>query len=104
MPVPAKSRSASTKRPVECKKLFANLSEYLDDRLPIASCEHMQRHMEACPACVAFIDDLKRAIDRCRELQGASAAETSGNLRALLTEEYRRLIATRSPDNSLQSL
>lgn len=75
-----------------CREIFANLSEYLDGKLQAASCERMRRHIEACPACVAFIRDLKRAIDRCRALDVCSDAETTPMLRGLLTEEYLRLV------------
>jgi len=81
------------RRPIACKEVFANLSEYLDDRLPVASCEHLQKHMEACPACVAFIGDLRKAIDQCRQLQGTGDAQTPPDLRSLLTKEYRRMMA-----------
>ncbi len=79
-------------RPADCRRIFANLSEYLDDRLEPATCDQMRRHMEACPACVAFIQDLKGAIERCRKLEVSPDAEVPPVLRRLLTEEYLRLI------------
>lgn len=79
---------------VTCREIFANLSEYLDGKLPAESCEHMRRHIEACPACVAFIQDLKRAIDRCRALDVCADQEPTPILRGLLTEEYLRLVNT----------
>lgn len=90
---PGKRRAptASNPRQADCREIFANLSEYLDDRLPPATCDQMRRHIEECPACVAFIQDLKRAIDRCRALDVCPDATTSPVLRRLLTEEYLRL-------------
>lgn len=82
---------AFSHRPADCRTLFANLSEYLDNRLEPESCDRMRRHIEACPACVAFIQDLKRAIDRCRTLEVCPDAEIPPVLRRLLTEEYLRL-------------
>ena len=76
----------------DCRKIFANLSEYLDNRLQPESCERMRRHIKGCPACVAFIQDLKRAIDRCRALEVCPDAEAPPVLRRLLTEEYLRLV------------
>jgi RNA polymerase sigma-70 factor, ECF subfamily len=81
----------SAHQPQDCRRIFANLSEYLDNRLQPESCDRMRRHMESCPACVAFIQDLKRAIDRCRSLDVCPEAEAPPVLRRLLTEEYRRL-------------
>jgi RNA polymerase sigma-70 factor (ECF subfamily) len=62
-------KKTPAKPPAQCREIFANLSEYLDGKLEPESCERMRRHIEACPACVAFIQDLKRAIDRCHALE-----------------------------------
>ena len=87
---PRRKRPAAS-RPVQCREIFANLSEYLDGHLALESCDRMRRHIEACPACVAFIRDLKRAIDRCHALDVCPDAEPRPVLRRLLTEEYLRL-------------
>jgi RNA polymerase sigma-70 factor (ECF subfamily) len=63
-----KSAPKRSHRPAACREIFANLSEYLDGRLQPASCDEMQAHIAACPPCVAFIDDLRSAIERCRAL------------------------------------
>ena len=76
----------------ECREIFANLSEYLDGEMEPETCEQMRQHISACPACVAFIEDLKRAIDRCRTLEVCSQGETAQVLRRLLAEEYLRLL------------
>ncbi len=83
----------SKDRPPECREIFANLSEYLDDRMDAGSCEQMRLHIEACPACVAFIGDLRRAIDRCRNLEFVPEADLAPRLRSLLTKEYLRLLS-----------
>lgn len=75
----------------DCRKIFADLSEYMDGRLQPESCDRMRRHMEGCPACVAFIQNLKRAIDRCRALEVCPDADVQPVLHRLLTEEYLRL-------------
>ncbi len=91
IPEGRKRKKLTRKRPAPCGEIFANLSEYLDGKLEPESCERMRRHIEACPACVAFIDDLKRAIDRCRSLDVCPEEEGQVVLRRLLTEEYLRL-------------
>ena len=89
---PKRTAKKSTPRPpADCQKIFANLSEYLDNRMQPESCNRMRRHIQGCPACVAFIQDLKRAIDRCRALDVCPDAEAPPVLRRLLTEEYLRL-------------
>jgi RNA polymerase sigma-70 factor (ECF subfamily) len=84
-------RRKAVKRPTQCREIFADLSEYLDGKLNPESCERMREHIEACPACVAFIQDLKRAIDRCRALEVCPDDEARPILRRLLTKEYLRL-------------
>ncbi len=90
-PASARPRRSAAKRSPQCREIFANLSEYLDGKLEPESCERMRQHIEACPACVAFIEDLKRAIDRCRALNVCPEDEARPVLRRLLTEEYLRL-------------
>jgi RNA polymerase sigma-70 factor (ECF subfamily) len=86
-----KANPKSATRSADCTKIFANLSEYLDNRLQPESCSKMRTHIDGCPACVVFIQDLKRAIDRCRALDVCPGAEVPPVLRRLLTEEYLRL-------------
>ena len=91
VPAPHGRKKPAARRPGQCREIFANLSEYLDGRLEPENCERMRKHIEACPACVAFIQDLKRAIDHCRALDVCPERETQPILRRLLTEEYLRL-------------
>ncbi len=80
------------KRPSECRELFSNLSEYLDGRVEPLRCEEMRMHIETCPACVAFLRDLRGAIDRCRSLEVPCEAAVAPRLRSILTQEYLRLL------------
>ena len=81
-----------TQRPRECRELFANLSEYLDTRVDPHTCEQMRAHIEKCPACVAFLKDLRAAIDRCRSLEVACDPGVAQRMRAMMTQEYLRLM------------
>jgi RNA polymerase sigma-70 factor (ECF subfamily) len=76
----------------ECRELFGNLSEYLDGRVEPLTCEQMRSHIEACPSCVAFLRDLRSAIDRCRSLDIPCDSTVAARLRAILTREYLRMI------------
>jgi len=90
-----KRKVAKTKngqRPAECRDLFANLSEYLDGRVEPLTCEQMREHIEACPSCVAFLRDLRAAIDRCRSLEIPCDPAVAPRLRAILTREYLRML------------
>ena len=88
------NNSGASQRGPECRELFANLSEYLEGNVEPQSCEAMRQHIEACPACISFIRDLRQAIDRCRKLDLKCSPEVSSHLRSLLTIEYLRLLET----------
>lgn len=89
---PRRKKPSGDKRPRECMEIFRNLSEYLDGRMETKSCKQMRAHIDACPACIAFLSDLKLAIDRCRKLNMPFDSDTCASLRRLLAEEYLRLL------------
>src|ERR1039457_5946145 len=96
-----KSRGRRTKgglHPTECRELFSNLSEYLDGRVEPRSCEEMRGHIEACPACVAFLRNLRVALDRCRSLEIPCDSAVAPRLRSILTQEYLRLLGMPSTE------
>ena len=96
-PSAKKAKGAKAKggqRPAECRDLFANLSEYLDGRVEPLTCEQMREHIEACPSCVAFLRDLRAAIDRCRSLEIPCDPAVAPRLRAILTREYLRMLVS----------
>jgi RNA polymerase sigma-70 factor (ECF subfamily) len=93
--VTKESRSAnasSAGRYPECRDIFANLSEYLDGRVEPLTCDQMRKHIEACPSCVAFLRDLRAAIDRCRSLEIPCNSAIAPRLRVILTREYLRML------------
>jgi RNA polymerase sigma-70 factor (ECF subfamily) len=84
----------------DCRTLFANLSDYLDGRLEARTCEQMTHHIDACPTCIAFIQDLRAAIDRCRALKADCDPAVAAQLRNLLTREYMRLLQVPIPERA----
>jgi RNA polymerase sigma-70 factor (ECF subfamily) len=82
----------SARRQPGCRDLFANLSEYLDGRMEPLTCDQMRGHIEACPSCVAFLRDMRAAIDRCRSLDIPCDSAVASRLRAILTREYLRML------------
>jgi RNA polymerase sigma-70 factor (ECF subfamily) len=86
------ARAKSAERPLECRELFANLSEYMDGRVQMPACDQMRAHIEACPACVAFLGELRAAIDRCRSLDIPCDSAVAPRLRSILTQEYLRML------------
>jgi RNA polymerase sigma-70 factor (ECF subfamily) len=89
---PRRNLSKGSKRPAACRDLFANLSEYLDGRVEPLACDQMRLHIEGCPACVAFLRDLRGAIDRCRSLEVPCDPAVASRLRSILTREYLRML------------
>jgi RNA polymerase sigma-70 factor, ECF subfamily len=95
-----KSHAAiKNKRPAECRDLFANLSDYMDGRIEAPNCDEMRAHIEACPACVAFLRELRSAIDRCRTLEISCDTAVAQRLRTILTQEYLRMLGMGTENN-----
>ena len=95
---PAHSRAGS------CKALFAQLSNYLDDQLDDSMCEELEKHLDGCEPCRAFLSSLERSIQQCR----AVAAESpdpglAARLRRDLLLEYRRLMERITEQSSTAS-
>jgi RNA polymerase sigma-70 factor (ECF subfamily) len=102
-----RSKSSPNKgkgRPADCRELFSNLSEYLDGRVEPLSCNQMRVHIEACPACVAFLRDLRLAIDRCRSLEMPCDPSVAPRLRVLLTQEYLRMLGMAPSKKMMRTL
>jgi RNA polymerase sigma-70 factor (ECF subfamily) len=95
---PRRSGAKSGKRPAACRELFANLSEYLDGRVEPRTCDQMRAHIEGCPSCVAFLRDLRAAIDRCRSLEVPCDPAVAPRLRSILTREYLRMLGMPVPE------
>lgn len=51
----------------ECMKMFAALSEYLDDELPARNCRELERHLADCPPCLAYLETLRTTAAACRK-------------------------------------
>ena len=49
-----------------CKEMFAELSNYLDDELDDSLCEELEKHMDGCEPCKAFLSSLEKSIQQCR--------------------------------------
>ncbi len=67
--------SANAKTPAphdrqRCKKIFALLSEYLDRKLPAGNCTEIEKHMNGCAPCRAFLQSLERSVALCRGYRG----------------------------------
>lgn len=81
-------------RPTRCKAMFAELSEYLDERLDDSLCEELERHLGDCGPCQAFLATLEATIAECRMAPAeCPTGRESAELRKQLVEKYRRAVA-----------
>lgn len=54
-------------RPANCKAMFAELSDYLDERLDDSMCAELEKHMDGCEPCKAFLSSLENTILALRQ-------------------------------------
>lgn len=76
-----------------CKELFAELSNYLDDELDDSLCEELEKHMDGCEPCKAFLSSLERTVENCRRAPDESPdPRVAASLRREVLSEYRGLM------------
>jgi RNA polymerase sigma-70 factor, ECF subfamily len=63
---PQLSSMTQEKRPANCKALFAQLSNYLDEQLDDSMCEELEHHLDGCEPCKAFLKSLETTIEQLR--------------------------------------
>ncbi len=90
-----------TQRPRHCRELFAELSDYLDGALDDQLCEELEKHMDGCQPCQAFLQSLEQTIEQCRHhcparLSRRAAART----RKAILADYRRTLGAAKAQKS----
>jgi RNA polymerase sigma-70 factor (ECF subfamily) len=84
-------------RPARCKAMFAELSNYLDERLDDSLCEELEKHMEGCEPCQEFLSSLRSTIEECRKSPADFLnSKRAAKLRKQIVENYRRISAVGS--------
>jgi len=88
-------------RPRRCKEIFAELSNYLDDELDDSMCTELEKHIEGCGPCVAFLASLEKSIDQCRHAPDELPdPRVAAKLRREVMAEYQGLMTSlRPPEN-----
>jgi RNA polymerase sigma-70 factor, ECF subfamily len=85
------SRATATEisRPPRCKAMFVALSNYLDEQLDDSLCEELEKHLDGCGPCKAFLASLEATIEDCRRLPNQSPDRaTASKLRKELLHQY----------------
>jgi RNA polymerase sigma-70 factor (ECF subfamily) len=89
-PASSMTRAASPR----CKELFAQLSDYLDNALDDSLCEELEKHMDGCQSCQAFLASLEETIQHCRQAPNECPdPRVAAKLRRDLLAKYQGLMA-----------
>lgn len=76
-----------------CKEMFAELSNYLDNELDDSLCEELEKHMDGCDPCNAFLSNLDKSIQQCRMAPNESPdPRVAARLRRELMADYQGLM------------
>jgi RNA polymerase sigma-70 factor (ECF subfamily) len=77
-----------------CKKIFAELSDYLDGTLDDFSCEELEAHMNGCQPCKKFLRSVANTIKQCRQLPSDRPdPNEAAALRKQILATYSRALA-----------
>ena len=77
-----------------CKQMFAELSDYLDAELDDSLCAEMEKHIEGCEPCKAFLASLEETIRTCRTAPNEPPdASVAANLRRQVLSKYQEFMA-----------
>ena len=90
------SRATATEksRPSQCKAMFAELSNYLDEQLDDSLCEELEKHLDGCGPCKVFLASLEATINDCRRLPNqAPDRATASKLRKKLLQQYESALS-----------
>ena len=103
-PLHTQRRRSKQVRPARCKAMFAELSDYLDERLDDSFCEELERHFEDCAPCRVFLASLAATIEQCK----TSPADSPDRNKALdlcrqLVSHYQRIMARNSDQRSMSA-
>jgi RNA polymerase sigma-70 factor (ECF subfamily) len=77
-----------------CKQMFAELSDYLDEELDDSLCAELEKHMEGCEPCKAFLASLEETIRACRTASDEPPEpRAAAHLRREVLSKYQELMA-----------
>jgi RNA polymerase sigma-70 factor (ECF subfamily) len=80
----------------DCGRVFALLSEYLDQELAPAKCEELEEHLRGCPECIQFVQSLKRSVQLCHRYRNCGPARpVDPEVMAGFRHAYQKMLAKR---------
>ena len=90
----------------DCGRVFALLSQYLDQELAPATCEELEEHLRGCPQCIQFVQSLKRSVQLCHHYgDGRTAPPVDPEVMAGFRRAYQKMLGKRrdSHENAPQA-
>lgn len=88
------SKDEQIPRPARCKAMFAELSNYLDEKLDDSMCNELEQHISGCEPCKAFLATLEATIAECRKAPAECPKRAeSMKLRKQLVQRYRQAVS-----------
>ena len=79
---------------VTCDSLLDQISSYLDDELPEASCAAIEQHAASCAECARILADFKTTTGLCRT---AANAPLPDDVRVRARDRVRELLLKNPP-------
>lgn len=91
------SKVIRSHRSRNCRAMFAELSNYLDEELDDSMCSELEKHLSGCEPCKAFLDSLEESIRKCQAVppDTPERRRAEASLRRL-TSKYRSVISEKS--------
>ncbi len=85
-------------RDENCERIFALLSEYLNQELALERCQEIEAHIANCPPCVEFAESLRKTVELCRRYRPSELPEPMEKAaRQQLQDAYQRMLLARVP-------
>ncbi len=95
-PASAETGVSPQLRQRRCKQMFAELSNYLDEELDNSLCKELERHMDGCEPCKAFLSTLEETVRRCQQTPNARPdPAAAAKLRESLLFQFHKAMGTR---------
>jgi anti-sigma factor RsiW len=73
-----------------CKRIFAMLSDFLNAELPVKNCRELERHLQGCAPCIAYLESLKNTVEACHQYQVSKIPPPSKKVRNAFLSAFQK--------------
>lgn len=96
--VASRAATGAHSGPARCKAMFAELSDYVDGQLDDSLCDELERHLEGCEPCHAFLASLEATIQGCRTSPAVGPdRKKAAELRRKVLADYEEMVTKKIP-------